>query len=179
MSAPLTPEQRQAWRRLADAATQGEWDATAADVWRIVEGRTPVCCNRPQWSGNPADAPECCGQPDYPPEQELIARAGDDATAAYIAHSSPDRVRALLDALEAAEQRQAWQPIETAPTNQSVLIYIPNAEHYGDGIYRAILVDMGTGRRWMTIGLHVGRDICGGYEPTHWQPLPLPPQESR
>lgn len=69
-----------------------------------------------------------------------------------------------------------WQPIETVPTNASVLVFIPNAEHYGHGVYRAMLVDMGTGRRWHTSGLHVGRDCGPDSQPTHWQPLPEPPE---
>ncbi len=71
-----------------------------------------------------------------------------------------------------------WQPIETAPTNISVLVYIPNAEHYGEGIYRAILVDMGTGKRWHASTLHMGRDINPENRPTHWMPLPEPPVSS-
>jgi len=68
-----------------------------------------------------------------------------------------------------------WQPIHTAPTNDSVLVFIPNAEHYGEGIYRAMQVDMGTGRRWMTTGCHIGRDCGPDNQPTHWMPLPASP----
>lgn len=68
-----------------------------------------------------------------------------------------------------------WLPIETAPTNASVLIYIPNAEHYGYGVYRAMQVDMGTGRRWMTSGLHIGRDCGPDSQPTHWMHFPPEP----
>lgn len=69
-----------------------------------------------------------------------------------------------------------WQPIETAPRNVSVLAFIPRAEHYGPGIYRAMLVDMGTGPRWTVNGLHMGRDCDPEHQPTHWQPLPSPPE---
>ena len=72
-----------------------------------------------------------------------------------------------------------WQPIETAPTNRSILVFVPNADHYGHGVYRAMQVDMGTGRRWMSCGLHVGRDMIGeADQPTHWMPLPAPPTPS-
>jgi hypothetical protein len=74
----------------------------------------------------------------------------------------------------------SWQPIETAPTNESVLVFVPNTEHYGPGIYRAIQVDMGTGRRWMTTGLHVGRDCGAEAQPTQWMPLPsIPDMQTR
>lgn len=83
-------------------------------------------------------------------------------------------------ALARLTSERGWQPIDTAPENQSILIFIPNWDHYGPGIYRAILVNMGTGRRWHTTGWAVGRDLEAGYpQPTHWAPLPAPPQEDQ
>lgn len=80
------------------------------------------------------------------------------------------------DALELWNRRfPGWMDIESAPVNQSVLIYIPNAEHYGPGIYRGMLVDMGTGKRWMTTALSMGRDCGETWSPTHWMPLPAAP----
>jgi hypothetical protein len=70
-----------------------------------------------------------------------------------------------------------WQPIETAPKNASVLIFIPNVEHYGPGIYRAMLVDMGTGPHWSANAVAMGHDLGRDTAPTHWMPLPSPPQE--
>lgn len=75
-----------------------------------------------------------------------------------------------------------WQPIETAPVGESVLVYIPNADHYGEGVYRALLIesdwktdkDGKHPRHWQTTGLHHGRD-CLSQLPTHWMPLPDPP----
>ena len=67
-----------------------------------------------------------------------------------------------------------WQPIETAPEDRSVLVYIPNAEHYGEGIYRAILSsEFGS---WTTFGLHVGRAVGASWWPTYWTELPDPPE---
>jgi hypothetical protein len=70
-----------------------------------------------------------------------------------------------------------WQPIKTAPLNISVLVFLPNAEHYGPGIYRAMHVDMVTGRRWMTTAWACGRDLSPPMRPTHWMPLPEPPKD--
>lgn len=70
-----------------------------------------------------------------------------------------------------------WQPIGTEPYNQSVLVFIPNCEHYGHGVYRAIHVDMGTGKRWMTTAGGMGRDCGPDNHPTHWMPLPKPPTD--
>jgi hypothetical protein len=72
-----------------------------------------------------------------------------------------------------------WKPIDTAPSNVSVLVFIPDAEHYGPGIYRGLYVDMGEGRaaaHWMTTARAMGRDCGVGCMPTHWMPLPEPPQ---
>lgn len=52
------------------------------------------------------------------------------------------------------------------------------AVHYGPGIYRAIQVDMGTGRRWTSTAWACGRDLGGDVMPTYWQPLPAPPAAS-
>lgn len=71
-----------------------------------------------------------------------------------------------------------WRPIESAPCNVSVLVFIPNAEHYGAGVYRGLQVDMGTGRRWMTSALSCGGDCGPHQQPTHWMPLPAPPSEA-
>jgi hypothetical protein len=76
---------------------------------------------------------------------------------------------------ERSETAGEWRPIETAPFNRSILIFIPHSQHYGPGVWKAIYVDMGSGKRWTSTGLHVGRDLGVGYEPTHWMPLPEPP----
>ncbi|WP_104662806.1 hypothetical protein [Ensifer adhaerens] len=67
-----------------------------------------------------------------------------------------------------------WQPIETAPENASILIRIPGLDYYGNnGVYAGMLVNMGTGRRWMTFGHAIGRDL--GELPDAWMPMPAPP----
>jgi hypothetical protein len=72
-----------------------------------------------------------------------------------------------------------WRPIATCPVNQAVLIYLPNWEHYGPAVYRAILCDMGTGRRWHSTGWACGRDLGATEQPAAWRPLPPPPAEGR
>lgn len=76
--------------------------------------------------------------------------------------------------------KMEWRPIETAPINQSVLIWCPHCEHYGDPVYRGMLVDMGTGRRWSCSAIGMGRDLAPmDVHPTHWMPLPAPPGEEQ
>jgi hypothetical protein len=127
-----------------------------------------------------------CGAPDA----VLIAEDVDEETGAwsglYLCRGCAAKREGLEDSFSlqgstdmGMQQRSspvaAWQPIETAPTNQSILIFVPTWEHYGPGIYRAILVDMGTGRHWLTTAWAIGRDLQDGYDPTHWMPLPEPP----
>ena len=67
-----------------------------------------------------------------------------------------------------------WQPIETAPTNRAILIHVPNLDYYGnDGVYAGMLVDMGTGKRWMTFGWAIGRDLGSENMPVAWRSIPL------
>jgi len=86
-----------------------------------------------------------------------------------------DRIESLARAFAAEREDDEWQPIETAPINESVLIWLPQWEHYGPGIYRAILVDMGTGQHWHTTAWSCGRDLSPGDWPELWMPLPKPP----
>jgi hypothetical protein len=66
-----------------------------------------------------------------------------------------------------------WHPIETAPTNKAILIHVPNLDYYGnDGVYAGMLVDMGTGRRWMTFGWAIGRDLGEENVPVAWREIP-------
>ena len=66
-----------------------------------------------------------------------------------------------------------WQPIETAPTNKAILIHLPGLDYYGnDGVYAGMLVDMGTGRRWMTFGWGIGRNIGDENAPVAWREIP-------
>ncbi|WP_424974217.1 hypothetical protein [Dinoroseobacter sp. S124A] len=68
-----------------------------------------------------------------------------------------------------------WQPIETAPVNVSVQIWVPGLEDNGNAALRAILVDLGTGRRWHTTAYACGRDLPPDLQPTHWM-SPEPPE---
>ncbi len=71
-----------------------------------------------------------------------------------------------------------WQPIESAPTNRAIMVHVPNTDYYGnDGVYAGMLVDMGTGRRWMTFGWAVGRDLGAENAPDAWAAMPFPPHK--
>ena len=70
-----------------------------------------------------------------------------------------------------------WQPIETAPTNERVLIFVPKACHFDTGIYCAIKLDRGADPRWELTSLYGRIDIDPFYAPTHWMPLPASPKD--
>lgn len=127
-----------------------------------------------------------------------VGTVGEIAHAAYYGHTPqslragwlvlPQKVRdsweraaAALAARPAATEAQvAWQDISTAPPNKAVQVYVPNHDYYGnEGVYAGMLVDMGTGQRWMTFAWAMGRDMCGDSRPTHWRPLPAPPSSGQ
>lgn len=65
-----------------------------------------------------------------------------------------------------------WQPIETAPKNDRVLIAYPI---FGDGtldVEIAVLVD----EKWYALDEYDAPDMEKPFwDPTHWMPLPPPP----
>ena len=74
-----------------------------------------------------------------------------------------DDMRALITRLRAAEARTAWQPIETAPRDGTLVLAWhpwwmgPDAVRCGrSGVWTAD-----------------GHPVC---EPTHWMPLPAAPE---
>lgn len=83
-----------------------------------------------------------------------------------------------------------WQPIETAPENEAVLIYDPY-EHFGEGAFLSqsrpeCFVAIREGGRWTSdlVEFEYGWASTGSYTvtqelfPTHWMPLPEPPEGS-
>lgn len=77
----------------------------------------------------------------------------------------PDRIRRILDRLEAAERDAAWQPIETAPRDGTrVLLYREEWDH------PEII-------GWWAAAYQCFRSWPGEpwAQPTHWRPLPPPP----
>jgi len=103
---------------------------------------------------------------------KLMVKAFDKGSGPTI----EDYAASICDALIEAGVIPQWRGIEQAPVNESVLVWIPNREHYGEPVYRGLQVDMGTGRRWQVNGLSMGRDCGASSQPTHFQYLPTPPQ---
>jgi hypothetical protein len=80
--------------------------------------------------------------------------------------SWPDPVRAIAEALMEASQQ--WRPIETAPKHyKPILACNPDKGH------EAIVVH--NGAEWELLS-HDGFPMGVGFYPTHWSPLPKPPE---
>lgn len=72
-----------------------------------------------------------------------------------------------------------WQPIETAPKDESGILLKTEYEgivigYYGEACYRGNPIKLWMAEDW-------NADFCGcspeKIEPTHWMPLPEPPKE--
>ena len=68
-----------------------------------------------------------------------------------------------------------WRPIEEAPKIESILLWLPDADRGLPGC--EVGQDWGEDDRcwWTNGGPNAGEDVY--YEPTHYMPLPPPPQD--
>ena len=80
--------------------------------------------------------------------------------------------KAEVTAAAAWNQRSAWQPIETAPKGEEVLVFMPPLPYEDDDIVGKTTVAMQSSffGWWMD---EKRDDLV--VDPTHWQPLPSPP----
>jgi hypothetical protein len=78
----------------------------------------------------------------------------------------------LLTALRQQQAAMAWRPISSAPKGGTyILAFVPKWGIPWQAIYRE------EGGRWFM--LDDQRDAYGAFEPTHWLPLPNPPEKER
>lgn len=85
-----------------------------------------------------------------------------------------DKAKALPQTGEPLQAQ--WQPIETAPKNKAVLVYMKGTASLG--IYRAMLVDEKNGTRpprWICLAYATYAEFPNGAEFSGWMPLPDPP----
>ena len=69
-----------------------------------------------------------------------------------------------------------WQPIETAPEHDPILVWCPKINRGGDSAEVVILYrDDGEMCFWTNGGGNAGGDLYFDPLPTHWMPLPEPP----
>ncbi len=79
-----------------------------------------------------------------------------------------------------------WQPIETAPKDETVLVYGTwqpdwyNPPRIDPDVHKATCLEVSNSNgdwAWYVAG--TDEDETYVYKPTHWMPLPLPPNVSR
>ncbi len=72
-----------------------------------------------------------------------------------------------------------WQPIETAPKDGTrILLYFPVLpKHYDQ--QSKISVGLSVNRGWWVTALGAGGLYDGETRPTHWTPLPEPPENNQ
>jgi len=73
---------------------------------------------------------------------------------------------------------EGWKPIETAPSYVAILVFVPGSAGYGGyygtrGVYAAINGEFG----WQSIGWGTRSVFRPGDVPTHWRPIPAPPEQ--
>ena len=107
---------------------------------------------------------------------DIIVTAGEVCTDLGIA-SSVANCTPIIKALKNEREGVDWRKIETAPENRAILIHIPHLDYYGNnGVYAGMLVNMGTGIRWMTFGHAIGRDLGRDDLPDAWCEFPAAPK---
>lgn len=69
-----------------------------------------------------------------------------------------------------------WQPIETAPESEPILVWADNL-HRGIPSAEVVVVVCSEGEMtfWTNGGPNAGDDLFFETSPTHWMPLPAPP----
>lgn len=92
--------------------------------------------------------------------------------AEHIARCCPENMAAIIARLEAAEARDQWQPIETAPRDGTpVLLATANA------IHTACFDKVENG--WRLLVRRVTSVVPVPGSPTHWKPLPANPNAGK
>jgi len=73
-----------------------------------------------------------------------------------------------------------WRPIETAPEACPILVFCPRAHRGHDSCEVVVVVRAPEVSFWTNGGPNAGSDFYfePGEEPTHWMPLPIPPDDT-
>lgn len=108
-----------------------------------------------------------------------MTRASEIVDQALFMLSPPlrDNVRIQIEA--AIKAGREWQPIETAPESEPILVFSPKANRGRDSCEVVIIYRMEDGEIhwWTNGGANAGSDLYydDDERPTHWMPLPTPP----
>lgn len=154
----LTPNKRYLLKRDAHLSDVGEITDDDGELIDIIISESAHLCGR-AWNIETDDTPG----------QRLIAAATEarDLLAARVTVAGRSMTVAELIA---AHERDQWQPIETAPRDETILIWPvsygrPAPARWWDSTER--------GGYWDVAHMNVA--TCKRLAPTHWRPLPAPP----
>lgn len=100
-------------------------------------------------------------------EDDGLWFVAETATEAYL----QQELRRLTAAVEA---ESAWMPIETAPKDSNVLL--TDGVNVSEGGW---VSDVDQGAEWEgQLGMADWWSVSLAWKPTHWQPLPAPPEDA-
>lgn len=74
-----------------------------------------------------------------------------------------------------------WQPVETAPRDGTeILLYVPGGRFHPEYVRSALWLsdDSSSLGEWWHVNDNKFYHFLRGPDPTHWMPLPTPPNES-
>jgi hypothetical protein len=83
-----------------------------------------------------------------------------------------------------SDMSSEWKPIETAPEGKPILVWVPGINSGLDSAEVVIILwsaDDPSGRGysiWTNGGPNGGSDMDFEHSPTHWMPLPKPPEST-
>lgn len=167
----MTDISREAVESALESATPGPWDKSNLGSVYVSGVLYPLKEDESRHEGESWLDMRIRTEPERQ-AREVAGRANAYLTS--IAEPLAREYLALRDALDAAETREAWQPIETAPRDGTeVIVYVPSNEWVGAAWYsqRTKLWppvyedDLSEEGEPLNVGL-----------PTHWRPLPTPPE---
>jgi len=176
MSNPMAETQSApSLRELSERASPGEWHHCqpfmTVPAERTVHGRVPAARVDyiSTWPGS--------GTP--PGHRVVVPMEGRESTMsshdmAFVARLVSDfRAGRLIDPTTLSEavasaRAEGWQPIETAPKDETEVLLWCGPREMQLGVWQASPSVEGGGW-WMTTA------ECSTIYPTHWQPLPAPP----
>lgn len=129
----------------------------------------------PSWSAGPAS------------NRSVLDMAAETLAAKYASYFSSTGISVARDfaevVLAVGSVAAAWQPIETAPEGEPILVFVPRAHRGLDSCEVVVVCRLDDEMTFWTNGgpnggsdFHFGASAHAGDSPTHWMRLPLPPR---
>lgn len=152
-TAPDTGAIRQRLEKITPGPWEAEWTPVGKGYTRIIGGVDGDAYD----DGSPRTiSTHVC---------DVIDNTDEEANLDFIVHAPAD-IAALLAEVES----RRWQPIETAPKDGTYILAYPVLNQV------ACVVSWQRTRGWLGCWRMPMTNEAAPYDPTHWMPLPEPPQ---